>query len=133
MKPSSLLAAFLALGCTQAPAQGNQDAPPPATAPAAGITAEQQAIMDRIERDIRLPEGALPLASYARYYAWQQRGDGVRKVIGVYVRLEGHAPGRYWVGEDGFPLIMDGGCSLIGLSYNVGEQRIEHVTCNGEA
>lgn len=132
MKPSLLLAAFLALGSAQAPAQGNQEVPPPAPAPAA-TSAEQTAIMDRIERDIRLPEGALPLASYARYYAWQQRSDGLRKVIGVYVRLEDHTPGRYWVGEDGFPLIMDGGCSLIGLSYNVAEQRIEHVTCNGEA
>ena len=133
MKPFQLLALFLTLGCAQAPAQDNQNAPQSAAAPAGSTNAEQQGIMDRIERDIRLPEGAGPLAAYARYYAWQERGDGVRKVIAVYARLSGHAPGRRWVTETQFPLILDGGCALIGLSYDVAAQRIEHVTCNGEA
>ena len=132
MKPFQLLAAFLALGCAQAPAQNNQNAPQPATPPNTEAQARIE-LMDQIERQVRLPEGAGPLASYARYYAWQQRDDGLRKVIGVYVRLSGHAPGRYWVAENEFPLILDGGCAMISLSYNLAAQRIEHVTCNGDA
>ena len=131
MKPLPLLALLLALGCAQAPAQNNQGTPQPATPPA---TEEQGrvALMDRIEREVRLPEGAGPLASYSRSYAWQQREDGLRKVVAVYDNLTGAAPGRRWVTETDFPLVMDGGCGLISLSYDVAARRIEHVTCNGE-
>lgn len=137
MKPVQLLALFLAVGCAQAPAQDNGNGAP-STAPAApaaspATDAGQQAIMDRIEREIRLPEGAAPLATYARFYAWQERGDGVRKVIAVYLGVGERTPGRRWVTESEFPLVLDGGCGLITLSYDVAAQRIEHVTCNGEA
>ena len=132
MKPFQLLALFLTLGCAQAPAQGNQNAPQPATPPNTEAQAREE-LMARIEREVRLPEGAGPLASYARYYAWQERGDSIRKVIAVYVRLDGHEPGRRWVTEAGFPLILDGGCGMVTLSYHVAERRIEHATCNGEA
>jgi hypothetical protein len=135
MKPFQLLALFLAMSCAQAPAQNNQNAPPPAPQSATPPNTEAQAreeLMDQIERQVRLPEGAGPLASYARYYAWQQREDGFRKVVAVYVRLDGHAPGRYWVAENELPLILDGGCSLVALSYDLAAQRVEHVTCNGE-
>jgi hypothetical protein len=132
MKPLPLLAALLALGCADAPAQNNQGATPPA-APS-GRDAEQQALMDRIEREVRLPRGAGPVASYARFYAWQQqRGDGVRKVVAVYENLTGAASGRRWVTEREFPVIMDGGCGVVSLSYDVATQRIEHVSCNGLA
>jgi hypothetical protein len=133
MKPVQFLALLLACGCAEAPAQDNQAAPqPPApAAPAAGSEAEQQAIMARIERDVRLPEGAGPLASYGRYYAWQDREDGVRKVLAIYVR--GQEPGRHWVTETQLPLIMDGGCSIVELTWNVAEARIETIGCNGEA
>ena len=136
MKPVPLLALCLALSCAPAPAQDNravQNAPQPAPPPAADASAEQQAIMDRIEREARLPEGAGPLSSYARHYAWQERGDGFRKVIGVYLGVGERTPGRHWVAETALPLIMDGGCGLVTLVYNVAEQRIEHIACNGEA
>lgn len=135
MKPVPLLALFLAFGCAPAPAQDNRNGTQPA-APATSSTtdAEQEAIMDRIEREVRLPEGARPLAAYARSYAWQERGDGIRKVVAVYEHLTGAPVGqRRWVTESAFPLVLDGGCGLITLSYDVGAQRIEHVTCNGEA
>ena len=131
MKPFQLVALFLAMGCAQAPAQNNQGAPQSATPPNTEALAREE-LMDQIERQVRLPAGAGPLASYARYYAWQQREDGLRKVVGVYVRLSGHPPGRSWVAENEFPLILDGGCAMITLSYDLAAQRVEHVTCNGE-
>lgn len=132
MKPFQLPVLLLALSCAQAPAQNNQNAPQSPTPPTTEAQAREE-LMDRIEREVRLPAGAGPLASYARYYAWQEREDGVRKVVAVYVRLSGHPPGRSWVAENAFPLILDGGCAMITLSYDVAAQRVEHVTCNGEA
>ncbi|HEV7659718.1 MAG TPA: hypothetical protein VGO55_07720 [Allosphingosinicella sp.] len=135
MRLALLLALLLALGCAQAPAQNDQNAPQPA-APAAGPAgsdAEQQAIMDRIERAVRLPEGANPLASYERSYAWQQSEDGVRKVIGVYLGAGGESRGRRWVAQNALPMILDGGCGMITVEFDVATQRIEHVTCNGAA
>jgi hypothetical protein len=131
MKPVQLLALFLAIGCAQAPAQNNQDAPQAANPPNTEAQAREE-LMARIEREVRLPEGAAPLASYARFYAWQERGDGIRKVIAVYLGVGERTPGRRWVTESEFPLILDGGCGLVTLSYDAAAQRIEHVTCNGE-
>lgn len=127
MQMLPLLAALL--GGVQASAQGHQDAPRPA-AQAAGSEAEQVAIMDRIERDVRLPEGARPLAEYGRYYAWQSREDGIRKVVAVYFHEPN--PARHWVAETAFPLIMDGGCELVSISFDVATGRIENVSCNGD-
>jgi len=127
MKP--LLALLLAFGCTQAPVQDNQALPPSPPRADAG----QQAIMDRIEREVRLPEGAGALSSYARYYAWQQRPDGARKVVAVWQNLTGEAPVRHWVTEREFPVIMDGGCGVVSLTWDVATQRIESVGCNGYA
>lgn len=39
-------------------------------------------LMDEIERQVRLPQGALPLSQYARHYAFDEDG----KVFGVYWR-----------------------------------------------
>ncbi len=127
MKPFQLLALFCLLGCAQAPAQNAQNN----LQTAAPTADEQRSIMDRIEHDVRLPEGAGPLAAYGRYYAWQSREDGVRKVLAIYVREAG--PARHWVAENALPAVLDGGCGIVSLSYDVAAQRIEHVACNGEA
>lgn len=47
-------------------------------------------LMDEIERQVRLPEGAAPLQSYGRHYAFDEEG----KVIGVYVLRAPPAPGE---------------------------------------
>lgn len=131
MKPLPLLVLLLACACAQAPAQNNQAAAPPAVP--SGADAEQQAIMDRIERDVRLPEGAGALGSYARFYAWHEGKDGTRTVLGYYENLTGAAPGRRWVTERDFPLIADGGCGVVRFSYDVATQRFEQIGCNGYA
>jgi hypothetical protein len=128
MKPVQLLALLLALAC--APALG-QAAPPPASPVQA--SAEEQAIMDRIERDVRMPQEAGPLAAYHRYYAWRRRADGARKVVAVYVGARGGNGERRWVAETALPVIDDGGCDVISLSYDVASQRIEQIGCNGYA
>lgn len=92
---------------------------------------EIQALMDRIEARVSMPPGASPLALYERYYAWEAREDGVRKVFGTYVR--GQGTGRHWVNQNELPLVMDGGCDIITLTYDVDADRVERVECNGDA
>lgn len=84
--------------------------------------------MDRIERIVVLPAGAAPLTNYGRYYAWEQRTDGVRKVLAVYVFER--QPQRHWVAQNQLPLIMDGGCAIISVTFDVAAGRIEWVACN---
>jgi hypothetical protein len=127
MKAVQLLAALLVLTGAPAPARPAQT---PAAA-AAAPTAEQEAIMDRIEREVRLPEGADPLGAYLRYYALHQDGHGTRVVIGYYVRST--SPGRRWVDETEQPMIDDGGCSIVQVVYDLATQSIQNAYCNGVA
>ena len=78
-----------------------------------------------------MPQGASPLPLYGRYYAWESRDDGVRKVLGTYVR--GERPERHWVEPSELPLVMDGGCDIVTLTYDFDADRIERIECNGEA
>jgi hypothetical protein len=126
-RAAPLLALLFAFGCAQAPAQNNQRASP------TGTDTEQQAIMDRIERDVRLPEGAGALSTYSRIYAWHEGKDGTRTVVGYYQNLLGTPPGRRWGTERDFPGIADGGCGVVRFSYDVATQRIENISCNGYA
>ncbi len=41
--------------------------------------------------------------------------------------------GIHIVAETGFPLIMDGGCSVVNLTYDVDTSRIVAIQCNGYA
>lgn len=142
MRPVQLLALLLlAAGCAQAPAQNNaavparnKAAPEQALQPDPVTRPEvmQEALMDRIEREVRLPPDAGALATYARYYAWRDGKDG-RKVIAVWQNLTGERPGRHWVTERDLPVIMDGGCGVVSLTWDVATARVEHVACNGEA
>ena len=87
------------------------------------------AIMNRIETIVVMPPDAAPLAVYGRYYAWEARDDGVQKVLATYVRRE--APGRHWVDQNELPLVMDGGCDIVTLTYDVATDRVDRVECNG--
>ena len=129
MKSAPILAALLALSCEPALAQPGDVVPrqPAAIAP----TVEQTSIMDRIERDVRLPEDAGPLGSYVRYYALHQDSHGTRIVTGIYVRSR--TPGRRWVEETELPMIDDGGCGVVSVNYDLAAQRIQNVYCNGLA
>lgn len=120
MRTPRILLALLLLGCAQA--QPAASPPPPAD--------EQARLMDRIEAEVRMPRGAQPLAEYGRYYAWRLE-DGRRKVAAVYYSEEN--PRRHWVTEDRLPAILDGGCNVVTLRFDVAADKIEWVRCNGVA
>jgi hypothetical protein len=127
MKPLPLLSALLALASAPVSARAERS-----TASAGEPTAEQVAIMDRIEREVQLPQGAGPLGTYRRQYAWHEEANGKRMtVVAIYVR-PGGTPGREWLeNEADLPMIDDGGCGIVTLIYIVGTQRIQTVACNG--
>ncbi|HKP33286.1 MAG TPA: hypothetical protein VJT70_00725 [Sphingomicrobium sp.] len=85
--------------------------------------------MNRIEALVVMPEGASPLAIYGRYYALEQRSDGVIKILGVYVREP--EPRRHWVRQNELPLVMDGGCDIVTLTYDARLDRVDRIECNG--
>ena len=91
---------------------------------------DRESVMARIEGVVAMPVGAGALGAYGRYYAWENRGDGVRKVLAVYVREP--SPQRHWVDQNALPLVLDGGCGIVTLTYDVDRDRIERVECNGE-
>ena len=85
------------------------------------------AVMDRIERAVTLPNGARPLASYARNYAW---ADIARtKVTAIY--LGWGTPGRKWIGFDDLPMVFDGGCGVIELVFDVKRGTFDEIDCHG--
>lgn len=118
--------------------------------------------MNAIEEQIRLPEEARPLDSYARYYAAGPKGE----VTGVYVvpfpdigpddmceevaedmttrtvacsRSEGSANSlkageRRWLDNHrNLPVVLDGGCSVVTVEFNPATREVEQVICNGVA
>jgi hypothetical protein len=110
-----MLAAFALLGAAPAPA------------------GEQEALMARIEARVVMPRGADPIAGYDRAYAWDPDAPAASRVIAIYVRVDANWVGRRWVAADALPVVMDGGCSVVTLTYDVASDRVEQIGCNGYA
>jgi hypothetical protein len=85
----------------------------------------------------KLGSGHRPIVTeYARYYAPYMAGDH-RMIRGELVRPMGSnmkPAGIYVVdSEKDFPLIFDGGCSIVNLVYDVETARLVSLKCNGYA
>jgi hypothetical protein len=82
-----------------------------------------------IEGDISLPLGAFPLGEYTRYYSDSAGDDWC--VHGMYV----------WGGKkdirimplDNFPKVLDGGCEIIRLKYDLRQKKMIFISCSGNA
>jgi hypothetical protein len=117
----SLLAALLLIGCA-----GGGDGAPQASDHR--DAAARDALAARIEANMRLPEGAAPLAEYTRSYAY---APGGREVEAVYMREP--PGGRSWVEHNDLPFILDGGCRQVTIRADATTGRVLSVRCNGEA
>lgn len=113
------LALLLLIGCT-----GRSDG----ANPPGGDAAARDALAARIEANVRLPEGAAPLADYTRSYAFVPGG---REVEAVYMREP--PGGRRWVEHGALPFILDGGCRQVTIRAEAESARVLSVRCNGEA
>lgn len=100
------------------------------------------------------------LSSYARYYAFEDDGlvkgiyvpgyhapnphdtceellaDFTTRAVPCPPEIGGNrllAGQRAWVERTKLPLVLDGGCSVVTVIYDPKADRVESVTCNGEA
>jgi hypothetical protein len=86
------------------------------------------------EARLKLPNGAQPLSEYERYYAGTWIG-GRKMIEGVLeTAYRRHKRGKvHIVPEDQLPGIMDGGCYIITVLFDVTTNRTAQVSCNGLA
>jgi hypothetical protein len=75
-----------------------------------------------------------PLKDYARYYAFYLK-DGHRRIEGEFVAdpfaAEGAAGVHIVSSRKSFPLIADGGCSVVHVVYDVDTGKLVYFDCNG--
>ncbi len=92
--------------------------------------------IERIEATIKLPRGSRPLADYERYYA-VDTASGRRMIFGLYL-IDGEDPpgtSKLHLLDDAskLPIVMDGGCGVIQVRWDVASAQIVSVACNGLA
>jgi hypothetical protein len=111
------------------------DADETGRAPPIGVLAEpphnrSSILLDRIERQVRLPGNALPLKAYRRYYSLSKGTAGhPSQIIAIYVS-DGSPAGRQWVASADLPVVFGGGCHWVSVAYEVTRDRIVSVECN---
>lgn len=127
------------------------------TAACTSDRADNEKLVEQIEQSIKLPEGALEIQSYARYYA--RKGDTVYAAYVVHEdgRREREAvkeacarfgiksypcndhnygvieAGKYtWVGKrEDFPISTDAGCNEVDFEYDVRRKSFASIGCSG--
>jgi len=86
-----------------------------------------------LEGQLKLPKGAWPLSGYDRYYTgtWV---SGRRMIKGVLYIEHANQHGKVRiVTEQELPVIMDGGCSVVTVFFDVATNRVAGTFCNGIA
>ena len=90
----------------------------------------------RLEAKIRaLPPTASPLFRYARYYAGV-RENGHRVIIGRALLgdlVDSKLPGVYIVDRGQMPEILDGGCAILSVEFDLSSGAMDGPRCNGVA
>jgi hypothetical protein len=90
-----------------------------------------ESLVREIDAEIQLPDGAFPRSEYARYYAPFTRKD-LRSLVAVYIHDPQQA-GVKLVKRTEMPVVLDGGCSVIRLQYDVQARKLLVIACNGRA
>lgn len=85
-------------------------------------------LVRQVEAELKMPAGT-KLSSYTRYY-YGQVSQGHRMLIGEFV-LGSSASGVHIVTPEKAPKILDGGCSLIDLKYDVEKKAVVDLSCSG--
>lgn len=86
------------------------------------------AVVHKLEARIDMPDGAKPIRAFTRYYE-PGFNHGRRVLFGLLtedgdqqIHISGHAP-----------ISMDGGCSIVTLTYDVAKGQVMSIACNGVA
>ena len=88
------------------------------------------AVVAELEHGLSLPERAYALTKYTRYYTGVIR-DGHRVVRGVFIG--GASKVVIVESERGLPGVMDGGCYVVNIDYDVEAHKVLQIFCNGYA
>jgi len=97
---------------------------------AVGPTEPTAADIAVLERKLRLPPGASALRAYARYYALNVI-DGRSTIVGSYLLDAPDPPGRYM---RPVPVeVLDGGCAVVTIHFDITSRRATAIYCNGVA
>ena len=93
-----------------------------------GASDREDALMNEIEQNVKLPPGASTLWVYVRKYTYM----GDKTVIGIYVRqtMIDDAPGRAWVDQSHMPQISGGGCGVVTVFYDPAKKASPEAMCN---
>lgn len=113
----------------------------------------QEALMDEIESSIRLPPGAGPLESYARYYTEHEgsvhgaytteieaprpsdygceelQSNGSSKTVACPAPADARLGERRWVKFEDYPAVAGENCTAIQLGFDPRTRKITHLEC----
>lgn len=99
------------------------------------VATSDSVLATSIEGLVRTERSDLDVDKYIRLYT----RDGPDDIEGLYLipiddLPHGWKPGTsYWVKRSEFPIVMDGGCSVIEIRYNISSKTLVSVSCNGDA
>jgi len=83
----------------------------------------------KIEKEIKMPANSLAIDKYARYYVLSNE-KGIKVLVGTYRHDEKNS-GIHIVRPENIPQVMDGGCSIVNVRYDVVRKVFLEVFCNG--
>ncbi len=83
------------------------------------------AVVHKLEAQIVMPEGAKPISVYTRYYE-PGFDHGRRTVFGL---LTEKGDRQIHIGHQ--PIVMDGGCSVVDLTFDVATKQVTSIKCHG--
>ena len=90
--------------------------------------------IDKIEASLVMPKGAAPLSAYRRRYGGVIE-EGHRIIWGVFL-LSTMAPSDEEItilNRRPVARLLDGGCLVVTLKFDVGSKRVLWIECNGQA
>src|SRR4051812_12266548 len=85
----------------------------------------------RLEKKLLLPAGAASLNKYGRYY-WGETTRNGKVIYGSLLSLGGRKPGLVIADRPPGDRIMDGGCGVISVIYDLSKDSVS-AQCNGLA
>jgi len=87
-------------------------------------------LIAQIEAKIKMSKGTT-LAAYTRHY-YGVVEESHRILIGVYIQTD-KFPGVKISSMAAVPKVLDGGCGVVNLKYDVNQGRTLAIFCNGDA
>jgi hypothetical protein len=87
-------------------------------------------LIAQVESQLKMPAGTT-LNGYTRYYYGIMKKAN-RILVGVFVHGDKH-PGVEITSEAKAPKLLDGGCDVVNLTYDIDQKRVVAIFCNGNA